>query len=84
MTHTHGACGKTWTGLRRAHCPTCHQTFNSDSAADKHRVGKHGPDRHCVDPATAGLVPVEQPWGTCWQTPGTDGRWGDREQQEAA
>jgi hypothetical protein len=70
---SHAACGKSWTGLRRAHCPSCHETFNSDSAADKHRVGKHGIDRRCADPATVGLVAVEQPWGTCWQTPGIEG-----------
>lgn len=71
---SHGACGKTWTGLRRAHCPACHETFNSDSAAEKHRRGTPGPDRRCVPPAEAGLVAVEQPWGTCWQTP-SDGAW---------
>lgn len=73
---THAACGKSWTGLRRAHCPACHETFNSDSAAEKHRVGKYGIDRRCLPPAEAGLVAVEQPWGTCWQAPGTDLRFG--------
>lgn len=77
MTITHGECGSTWTGLRRAHCPACHETFNSDSAADKHRTGKYGVDRHCIPPEKAGLVAVEQPWGTCWQTPGSDDRWTD-------
>jgi hypothetical protein len=81
---THGECGKTWTGLRRAHCPACHETFNSDSAAEKHRKGKPGPDRHCLPPASAGLVPTEQSWGICWQTPGSDGRWNDRDGQAAA
>lgn len=80
----HGECGKTWTGLRRAHCPACHITFNSDSAAEKHRVGKPGIDRRCVDPATVGLVPVEQPWGTCWQAPGSDTRFTVAEAAEAA
>ncbi|MFK0182025.1 hypothetical protein ACIQVR_39445 [Streptomyces xanthochromogenes] len=69
---SHGECGKTWTGLRRAHCPICHETFNSDSAAEKHRRGNYGIDRHCLPPADAGLVAVELPWGTCWQTPGID------------
>ncbi|WP_407563353.1 hypothetical protein [Streptomyces sp. 184] len=71
---SHAECGKTWTGNRRAHCPAegCHETFNSDSAAEKHRVGKPGIDRHCISPAEAGLVPVSKPWGICWQNPGPD------------
>jgi hypothetical protein len=80
----HPACGKSWTGLRRSHCPVCHETFNSDSAADKHRTGKPGIDRRCVDPATVGLVAVEQPWGTCWQAPGSDFRFTDAASQEVA
>ncbi|HEX8807995.1 MAG TPA: C2H2-type zinc finger protein [Xanthobacteraceae bacterium] len=80
---THGECGQTWTGLRRAHCPVCHITFNSDSAAEQHRRGKPGIDRHCVAPADAGLVAVEQPWGVCWQKPGTDYRFGRDDEQEA-
>lgn len=81
---THGECGKTWTGLRRAHCPACHETFNSDSAAEKHRVGRPGIDRRCVDPATVGLIAVEQPWGLCWQAPGTDIRFTVNADTEAA
>jgi hypothetical protein len=81
---THGECGKTWTGLRRAHCPVCHETFNSDSAAEMHRRGKPGIDRHCVHPSKAKLVPVEQPWGVCWQKPGTDYRFGRNDEPEAA
>ncbi|MFF4489465.1 hypothetical protein ACFY0F_23700 [Streptomyces sp. NPDC001544] len=82
--HSHAECGKTWTGLRRAHCPACHETFNSDSAAEKHRVGKFGVDRRCVDPASVGLVAVEQPWGTCWQAPGSDLRFTADEAADAA
>ena len=81
---THGECGKTWTGLRRTHCPSCHETFNSDSAAEKHRVGKPGIDRRSVDPATIGLIAVEQPWGPCWQAPGTDFRFNRDASKEAA
>jgi hypothetical protein len=81
---THGECGKTWTGLRRAHCPACHETFNSDSAAEKHRIGKPGIDRRCVDPATVGLIAVQQPWGECWQAPGTDLRFTNSASEEAA
>ena len=81
---SHGECGKQWTGLRRAHCPACHETFNSDSAAEKHRRGTPGMDRRCITPADAGLVPTEQPWGTCWQTPGSDQPWFKNNAEEAA
>lgn len=81
---SHGACGKTWTGLRRAHCAACCTTFNSDSAAEKHRVGRPGIDRRCVDPATVGLIAVEQPWGPCWQAPGSDLRFTANADAEAA
>lgn len=80
----HGACGKGWTGARRSHCPACHETFSSESAADRHRVGKHGVDRRCVDPATVGLVAREQPWGTCWGLPGDPNRtWPDHDHTPA-
>lgn len=69
------SCGAWWTGLSRAHCAAsgCHRTFSCDSAADKHRVGKFGVDRRCVDPATAKLVAVAKPFGELWQNPGPDG-----------
>lgn len=66
----HPPCGKTWSGFRREHCPACHETFNSTFASDKHRRGEPGA-RTCLAPVDAGLVPVEHPWGICWQTPGT-------------
>lgn len=67
--HTHGECGARWTGLRTSHCGACHRTFGSDSGAEKHRKGKPGIDRHCVDPATVGLVPRETAYGTVWRYP---------------
>lgn len=68
----HPPCGNWWTGLGRAHCAACCRTFSTDSAADKHRIGKHGADRRCADPATVGLVPVNKPYGVLWQHPGID------------
>lgn len=68
----HPACGQHWTGLGRAHCPVCCRTFSCDSAADRHRKGPYGGDRHCVDPSTVGLVAVEKAWGPMWQNPGPD------------
>lgn len=67
---THPGCGKQWSGLRRGHCPACHETFNSGTAGDRHRVGTPGTDRRCLPPVDAGLVPVEHTWGICWQAPG--------------
>lgn len=68
------SCGAWWTGLSRAHCAAagCHRTFSCDSAADKHRAGKYGVDRRCIDPGTVGLVAVTKPWGVMWQNPGPD------------
>ncbi|MEU0665730.1 hypothetical protein ABZ508_26590 [Streptomyces lavendulocolor] len=83
----HPKCGQWWTGGTRAHCPACCRTFSTDSAADKHRRGAHGKDRHCVDPATVGLVAVDKPYGTLWQNPGSeDGPWftGLKQDGEAA
>ena len=84
MKITHGACGKTWTGVTRSHCPACHETFNSEYAAEKHRAGKPGIDRRCLPPAEAGLIASEQPWGQCWQTPGSDSRWTHDDSETAA
>jgi hypothetical protein len=71
-------CGEEWTGLAVAHCPTCHRTFTTVSAFDKHRTGSHTDDtRHCLDPATAGLIKVTRPTWTGWGHPGQDTRWDD-------
>lgn len=78
----HPKCGGWWTGLSRAHCPACCRTFSCDSAADKHRQGRHGIDRHCVDPATVGLVPVDKPYGVMWQNPGGE-QWFNAAAEEA-
>lgn len=71
------SCGKHWTGLSRSHCPDCHETFNSESAADRHRKGSFADgSRRCVPPAEARLVAAEHSWGLCWQMPGSDMRFG--------
>ena len=31
----------------RNQCPSCNQYFNSNTAFDKHRTGKHGVNRRC-------------------------------------
>src|SRR6185437_810072 len=44
-------CGTHWTGLSRAHCSACHQTFASSGLFDRHRSssGDHGT---CLNPAS--------------------------------
>jgi hypothetical protein len=68
---SHG-CGAWWTGYRRSHCPQCCQTFASERIALLHRVGE-GSERRCLAPEEAGLIPVSQPWGTCWEKPKPSG-----------
>lgn len=54
MSHTCHTCGHT-DGNRTQHCVACHQSFNSTTAGDMHRVGDHGtrqgPNRRrCLTP----------------------------------
>lgn len=43
------SCGSKWSGVERAHCPSCHKTFNSVYAFDKHRTGTYEPNtRRCL------------------------------------
>ena len=54
MSHTCHTCGRT-DGNRTQHCVSCHQSFNSTTAGDMHRVGDHGtrqgPNRRrCLTP----------------------------------
>ncbi len=46
-----GRCPKTWRGLSKAHCATCHETFGSVRSFDRHRT-----NGHCAEPATLGLT----------------------------
>lgn len=65
-------CDARWGGLKTCHCTGCHQTFTVQSAADKHRAGKHTNDtRHCVDPASVGLVDAGRSY-PCWGFPGRE------------
>lgn len=50
-------CGKQWTGVSRAHCGACHETFNSVSLFDRHRKG-----RSCVACSDLGLVQTSGVW----------------------
>jgi hypothetical protein len=65
-------CQARWGGLRTAHCDACHETFTVVAAFDKHRAGSHTDGgRHCIDPATVGLVDVGRAY-CCWGFPGRD------------
>lgn len=54
-------------GTERAQCPSCKEVFSTTSNFDKHRKGKHGVDRHCVDPEMVGLVIVNTKTGSVWK-----------------
>jgi len=49
----HG-CGESYSPNGGGHCPECHKTFSSDSAASQHRVGPYDPPgmRVCVPVAS--------------------------------
>jgi hypothetical protein len=61
-------CGREWSGLAQAHCPTCHEHFGSVQGFDRHRRSGQ-----CQDPAgiTARtgrrvLRSAEGPFGGTW------------------
>lgn len=57
MVITCSRCANTWTGLGRAHCGACHQTFNRVSLFDRHRRGGS-----CLSAENLGLVQVSGVW----------------------
>lgn len=70
-------CPATWMGRKLEHCASCHETFTSTVAGDRHRVGLHGvsegPERRrCADPAERGLVRNARGH---WGLPGDQGSW---------
>lgn len=64
----HGTCGRWWTGAERSHCGSCHETFSSLTAFERHRRGLR-----CNEPTDVGLVARAKPFGTLWGLPGPDG-----------
>lgn len=64
MKYEHGACGASWTGLKRSHCSACHLTFNSLHSFDYHQTWTDG-ELAC---STKGLVEK----GGIYATPGRD------------
>ena len=59
MVLTHG-CGAKWTGVSRAHCVRCHETFSCDTDFDLHYQA------HTCTPPDCGckLLPRENEYGT--------------------
>ena len=72
-----GGCSSRWNGLTTAHCSACHQTFTTVTAFNKHRTGSYSQDtRHCLEPASVGLVDASRAY-PCWGLPApVDGRTG--------
>lgn len=50
MAHSCKGCTNRWTGMKMAHCPSCHETFSTPANFDRHR--KNG---KCVEPTSVGL-----------------------------
>ena len=48
---TCGGCDSRWTGLKMAHCASCHHTFSTPANFDAHRR-----DGECLPPESVNLV----------------------------
>jgi hypothetical protein len=57
-------CGRTWTGSARCHCGTCHASFTSVTAFDRHRR-----TFQCRPPAECGLVMGGGYWSLAGEWP---------------
>jgi hypothetical protein len=74
-------CGRQWTGLAQAHCPTCHEHFGSVHGFDQHRRSGH-----CQHPATV-THRNGRPWfkakpgryGITWTRDNPDGHYRARD-----
>lgn len=55
---------------KRCKCPSCSEVFTTTANFDRHRKGKHGIDRHCVNPEQVGLEIKTLPSGYAWGMPG--------------
>jgi hypothetical protein len=65
-------CGQTWTGAARCHCTTCHASFTSVTAFDRHRRGFR-----CRPPTECGLVLHGDYWGLPGERPDVADDGGD-------
>ncbi|OLT14673.1 hypothetical protein BJF78_17735 [Pseudonocardia sp. CNS-139] len=60
-TFSCGGCAAIWAGTDRAHCGTCHETWDDVTLYDQHR-----PRGVCQRPADMGLVSTKN---GIWQRP---------------
>lgn len=70
--HGCARCDARWGGSRTCHCSAegCHQTFTGLQAFEAHRTGSHSTGkRHCLIPASIGLVQADDRPYPCWTTP---------------
>lgn len=81
-THSRCSCGRQFNGADSSggHCGACHDNFNSLTAFDRHRVGKHGTDRRCLtgdEMRAKGWTPTGE--FDAWRLPApTNNPWKDR------
>jgi hypothetical protein len=58
--HSCSGCSNTWTGMKQAHCASCHVTFSTPTNFDLHIRAttkyKQVVSIECLAPADAGLV----------------------------
>lgn len=49
-TYTCGGCDNRWSGVSRAHCSACHETFGGAAFFDRHRRERNGVG-YCLHPS---------------------------------
>jgi hypothetical protein len=81
-------CGRGWTGLKEAHCASCHESFSTEMNFDRHRTFDVDGDwntRRCLTAEEIGrmrtkagrpvLVQTERKHGSVWVSAGGDAYW---------
>ncbi len=73
-TYGCGSCPARWTGSSRAHCTSCHRSFNSPTAFDGHRRTAHSGQGVCLTTpwlVSAGYRLTRDRGSAIWYGPGT-------------
>lgn len=50
VTYSCGGCSARWSGVSRAHCSACHETFAGAAFFDRHRRNR-GEEGYCLHPS---------------------------------